>query len=168
MGEGALSEVRQQWARDMNTKSLTGHPMFLKPGRPKAGRGGILQTTSFYNLPSSSPSFLLFHGPSDCGERGAGGAVGELGGGVSKGVVWGHLCPMGKVDVGSRERISFPSTGERRAVSLSAPQTAFLPQREDASCPRADPHINGVTPLRLFRQLPDTPLCSWQNSFWSS
>lgn len=72
---GSLSEVRQQWARDMNTKSLTGHPMFLKPGCPKAGRGGILQTTSFYNLPSSSPRFLLFHGPSDCGERGAGGGV---------------------------------------------------------------------------------------------
>ena len=45
----------------------------------------------------------------------------------SQGEVWGHLCPMGKVDVGSRERLSFPSTGERRAVSPSAPQTAFLP-----------------------------------------
>lgn len=82
---------------------------------------------SFYSLPSSSPSFLLFRlrgpvGPVTAGSRGQGEVEG------------GHLCPIGKVDVGSRERISFPSTGERRGVSPSALQTAFLPGASERGC----------------------------------
>lgn len=114
LGESLFVRSQAAMGREMNTKSLTGHPMFLKPARPKAGRGEILQTTYFYNLPSSFPSFLLFRWR------------GPVGLATVRGWGW-HLCPKGKMDVGSRERISFPSTGERRGVSPSAPQTAFLP-----------------------------------------
>ena len=76
----------------MNAKSLSGPPMFLKPGCPKADRDGILQTASLCNSSSSSPGFLLFRwrGP------GPGGAT---------------LVHVGKVEVGPRDRISFLSAG---------------------------------------------------------
>lgn len=97
----------QQWAGEMNAKSLSGPPMFLKPGCPKAGRDGILRTTSLCNSSSSSPGFLL------CRWRGPGP---------------GEATPVhvGKVEVGPRDRISFLTVG-RGGVCVSFSSWVSLP-----------------------------------------
>ena len=149
LGESLFVRSQAAMGREMNTKSLTGHPMFLKPARPKVGRGEILQTTYFYNLPGSFPSFLLFRwrGPVGLATVGGGG---------------GTCVPREKwMWVQERESPS-PALGRGGVClhQLLRRPSCLVPQREDASCPRANPQINGLTPLSLFRQPPDTPLCS--------
>lgn len=120
LGEEAFVGSQAVLGRNMNTKSLTGHPVFQKPGHPEAGRGGILQAASLSNLPSSSPGFSFSGGGAQGLDRPALSTWEE-----SKGV---------------RDRVSLPPLGREGGASFSAPQPAFssgaseVPRREGLFC----------------------------------